>query len=128
MMVNNVAVFATLFFVLISVPTSYSQPPNQGSGIAVFSSASDNQPDTQPSWQLIFRNIGLGSMTDPVFNILKRRWDSIRTNPFIQAFLLQNSPAAAAPAPSTGNVMRYARSVNRRTRREYQPTFIEKLQ
>jgi len=59
--------------VLISVPSGSPQ------GLAIFSQAQDNQPDTQPSLQLIFRNIGMGPVMDPIFNTLRRRWMSIRT-------------------------------------------------
>ncbi|XP_015788190.1 uncharacterized protein LOC107365227 [Tetranychus urticae] len=109
---NSIVFFVPLFFILISVPSSSTQGTG---GLAVFSSASETQPDSKPSWQLIFRNIGLGSMTDPVFNVLKRRWDSIRANPFIQALLVQTTGSGSQP--SAQPAMRYARSISRQINR-----------
>lgn len=50
----------------------------QVASISIFSSK-PGELDTSPSIQLILRNIGFGLLTDPVFNRLRRRWDTLRT-------------------------------------------------
>ena len=51
---------------------------NDISSMAIFSSK-PGEIESQPSLQLLLRNIGLGLLTDPVFFRVRRRWDTLRS-------------------------------------------------